>query len=99
MGPESFPQNLSLRDGAAVTLGPLKPGDMDALQTFYRGLPEEERMVLKDDVTTPEWAQRFKARLETGAPWTRLVLILASVAIFTGWAGWLLRPWPLKPRA
>jgi hypothetical protein len=44
-------------------------------------------------------AQTTQARLETGAPWTRLVLILASVAIFTGWAGWLLRPWPLKPRA
>jgi RimJ/RimL family protein N-acetyltransferase len=63
---DSFPQNLSLRDGASVTLSPLKPGDMDALQTFYRGLPEAERMVLKDDVTTPEWAQRFRNRLETG---------------------------------
>lgn len=66
MGPESFPQNFTLRDGSVVMLAPLKPGDMPELQAFYRALPEEERMVLKDDVTTAEWARRFQVRLETG---------------------------------
>ena len=66
MGPETYPRDLCLRDGSTVVLQPLKPGDMPALLAFYRDLPEEERMVLKDDVTTPEWARRFQERLETG---------------------------------
>lgn len=66
VGPESFPQNVALRDGAVVELQPLKPGDMDDLHHFYRGLPVEDRLVLKDDVTTLEWSRRFRHRLETG---------------------------------
>ena len=39
---------------------------MPALVTFYGGLTLEERLVLKDDVTTPEWAQRIRQGLEAG---------------------------------
>ena len=67
MGPESFPQHLELRDGTTVTLLPLKPRDMPALVTFYGGLTLEERLVLKDDVTTPGWLARFLAKLASGA--------------------------------
>lgn len=35
---------------------------------------------------------RVQERLAFGAPWLRLALILASVAIFTGWSALLLRP-------
>jgi len=66
MGPTSYPQTLLLRDGTTVTVMPLKPRDMPALVSFYGGLTEEERMVLKDDVTTPEWALRNQQGLESG---------------------------------
>lgn len=66
MGPESFPQTVALRDGETVAFQPLKPGDMDALRSFYGGLPEEDRLVLKDDVTTLDWSRRFRQRLESG---------------------------------
>ena len=66
MGPESFPKKIELRDGSSVTILPLKPRDMPALVTFYGGLTAEERLVLKDDVTTPEWAERISQGLESG---------------------------------
>jgi hypothetical protein len=34
---------------------------------------------------------RVQERLALGAPWLRMALILAAVALFTAWAGWLLR--------
>ncbi len=37
-----------------------------------------------------------QARLALGAPWMRLAAILGAVAVFTAWAAWLLRPWPLR---
>jgi RimJ/RimL family protein N-acetyltransferase len=92
MGPESFPQNLHLRDGSKVVLLPLKPGDMDDLQDFYRGLPEEERMVLKDDVTTPEWAQRFRQRLESGEVISLIAMsgetIVGEGTLYRTFQGW-----------
>jgi RimJ/RimL family protein N-acetyltransferase len=60
-----FPQTVTLKDGRAVTLAVLGPGDADALLTFYRALPYEDRQVLKDDVTTAGWAERFLAKVKT----------------------------------
>ena len=34
---------------------------------------------------------RVNERLALGAPWLRMALILAAVALFTAWAAWLLR--------
>lgn len=92
MGPESFPRSLSLRDGTVVTLQPLKPGDMADLQAFYRNLPEEERLVLKDDVTTPEWAVRFMQRLGTGEVISLVAVkdghIVGEGTLYRTFAGW-----------
>jgi len=60
MGPAAFPQNLILKDGLEAFLMPLRPGEMGDLQAFFRTFPEEERMVLTDDVTTPEWGKRVE---------------------------------------
>jgi RimJ/RimL family protein N-acetyltransferase len=92
MGPETFPQTISLRDGNLVALQPLKPGDMDTLQAFYGALPEEERMVLKDDVTTPEWAQRFKQKLESGEVISLVAMdgreIVGEGTLYRTYQGW-----------
>ena len=44
---------------------------------------------------TLAWAgtawMRVQERLALGAPWLRMALILAAVALFTAWAAWLLR--------
>ena len=61
---DSFPVSVTLRDGAEITLVPLQPSDSGELLRFYGELPEEDRAMLRDDVTTPEWAEVFLRRVE-----------------------------------
>jgi L-amino acid N-acyltransferase YncA len=63
---EGFPQNVTLRDGTAVVIKPLDVEEASAVLKFYRSLPEEDRLFLRDDVTKPEWLRRFVARIESG---------------------------------
>ncbi len=63
---EGFPQNVVLRDGVAVVIKPLDVEEASAVLKFYRSLPEEDRLFLRDDVTKPEWLRRFVARIESG---------------------------------
>lgn len=65
MALDSFPANVTLRDGTAITIQPLQQSCANALLSFYRHLPEEDRKVLKDDVTTAEWAEGFLKKVET----------------------------------
>jgi RimJ/RimL family protein N-acetyltransferase len=37
----------------------MNPDDAPSVLEFFRGLPEEDRQYLRDDVTKPEWAERF----------------------------------------
>lgn len=59
----AYPKEISFRDGSAVTVRPLEPGDADSLLDFFLSLPEEDRFFLKDDVTSPavirEWTQHL----------------------------------------
>jgi len=65
MALDSFPANLTLRDGTILAVTPLQPSDSGALLAFYRSLPEEDRLVLRDDVTTADWAEGFLRKVET----------------------------------
>jgi L-amino acid N-acyltransferase YncA len=51
---KSYPQSTSLDDGTPVTLRPLLKGDEAALAAYFRSLPPEDRLCLKDDVTDPK---------------------------------------------
>lgn len=51
---KSYPQSISLDDGTPVTLRPLLKTDEAALVEYFRSLPPEDRLCLKDDVTDPE---------------------------------------------
>ena len=63
---EGFPQDLTLKDGTQIVVKPLEAEDAPALLAFYRAVPEEDRLYLRDDVTKPEWLERFVARVNTG---------------------------------
>jgi len=65
MALDSFPADVALRDGSNVVMTPLRTDDSGALLTFYRQLPEEDRLLLKDDVTTADWAEGFLHKVET----------------------------------
>lgn len=53
-------------------------------------------------LATLEWLRTLllirQVRVETGAPWLRMSLILGGVVAFTIWSAWLLKPAP-KPLA
>lgn len=57
---------VTLRDGRQVQIREVQPGDGQALLAFYRAMPEEDRLFLRDDVTRPEWLERFLRRLDLG---------------------------------
>ena len=65
MALDSFPATVALRDGANVTITPLQPACTSSLLAFYRHLPEEDRQVLRDDVTTSDWAEGFMRKVES----------------------------------
>lgn len=56
-----YPRQSEMRDGACVTLRPMTRGDEAPLLEFFKRVPEEERFLLKDDVTSPTvvhgWAE------------------------------------------
>lgn len=64
---DGFPRVAKLKDGSSVEISLAGAADGPALLEFYRSLSDEDRLVLKDDVTTPGWLARFLAKLETGA--------------------------------
>jgi L-amino acid N-acyltransferase YncA len=51
---KSYPQSISLDDGTRVTIRPLLKADEAALVEYFRSLPPEDRLCLKDDVTDPK---------------------------------------------
>ena len=66
MALEGFPKKANLRDGSQVLLRPLGFEDAEGLLLLYRGLPEEDRLVLRDDVTRAEWSERFLTKVALG---------------------------------
>ncbi len=59
-----YPQHVTLRNGTTVEVRPLEPTDGPALLAFFRGLPEEDRLFLRDDVTRQEVADRFVQNID-----------------------------------
>ena len=59
-----FPSTATLYDGERVTLRTLKPGDKDALLSFFLRVPEEDRFYLNSDVASPEVIAEFTERID-----------------------------------
>jgi L-amino acid N-acyltransferase YncA len=70
---EKYPKWEILPDGASVLLRPMADGDQAMVKAFYRGLPEEDRLFLRDDVTRDEVVDRWFAELN----YERVLPILA----------------------
>jgi RimJ/RimL family protein N-acetyltransferase len=51
MDVKGLPKQLTLRNGTEVSVRGVEPGDEPALLDFFRALPEEDRLFLRDDVT------------------------------------------------
>ena len=59
-----YPKDLTLKDGTTVKVRPLEKTDGPALLAFFRDLPEEDRLFLKEDVTDASVVERFTANLD-----------------------------------
>lgn len=70
---KKYPRKERLRDGAIVLLRPMAHGDEARVKAFYRALPEEDRLFLRDDVTRDEVVDRWFAELD----YERVLPILA----------------------
>lgn len=75
MDPQDFPETITLKDGTEVHFSVLRPDEGANLQAFYRALPEEDRMVLKDDVRLSGWLERFISKVAEGS----IVCLVAKV--------------------
>ena len=92
MALEGFPQTITLWQGTALTVRPTARGDEKALLAFYHGLPQEDRLFLKDDVTTESWAERFIRRIERGEAVSLVAekdgVVLAEATLYRPQHGW-----------
>lgn len=64
MNLRAYPIKVRLRDGSEVQVRAMDTKDGPAVLEFFRGLPEEDRLFLRDDVTRPEWLDRFVRQID-----------------------------------
>lgn len=62
-----YPIQVSLRDSRRVSLRPMEPKDGLGVLDFFRALPEEDRLFLRDNVTSPDWLDRFVRQIDYNA--------------------------------
>ena len=70
---ESYPKVIMLKDETQVVLRPLTEGDQAGLLDLFQRLPEEERLYLKEDVTSPQVIQSWTADID----FSRVIPIVA----------------------
>jgi len=59
----ALPCIVHLKNGKGATITLAEASDGSGLLEFYRAMPEEDRLVLKEDVTTSDWLDRFLLKL------------------------------------
>ncbi len=59
----AYPKGLQVTSGPPITVRPMQASDAPALLAFFRGIPDEERYFLKDDVASEavidSWARHL----------------------------------------
>lgn len=72
---QRYPKQFKLKDKIVVTLRPMVRQDETKLLKFFRCLPDEDRLFLKEDVTKPEVIHRWVEELD----YDRVLPILAEI--------------------
>lgn len=87
-----FSTTIKLRGGSSLTVRAAGPGDEDALLAFYKGFPQDERLFLKDDVTSRGWAERFIERIQRGEAASLIAesggKVVAEATLYRATHGW-----------
>jgi L-amino acid N-acyltransferase YncA len=61
---KSYPMQVNLEDGTAITLRPLLKDDEQALLAYFQSLAPEERVELKEEVTDPKVIENWMETLD-----------------------------------
>jgi RimJ/RimL family protein N-acetyltransferase len=61
---EIFSKTIKLKDGTSITIRPLSKRDGPALLAFFAALPDDDRLFLKEDVTSKEVIDRWIDELD-----------------------------------
>lgn len=67
-----YPQTLKLRRGRAVQVRPMQPDDADRLHGFFCGIPEEDLLFLRRDVTDRDVIESWARDVAAGQTFTLL---------------------------
>ncbi len=61
---DNYPKTLALRGGGLVTIRLLTASDENQLLAFFRALPEEDRVFMRDDVCDPATVHRWTSQID-----------------------------------
>jgi L-amino acid N-acyltransferase YncA len=90
---EGFPLHHTLKDGREVTIRLTETSDGPALLEFFRSLPEQDRLYLKDDVTKKEFIERFLSGIDYETMASMVVeqkgKIVAEATLYRTRYGWM----------
>jgi ribosomal protein S18 acetylase RimI-like enzyme len=63
---DAYPRQIRLPDGAEIELRLMARDDRDAVLSFAKGLPEEDLLFLRTDLTDPKDVDDWMTNIETG---------------------------------
>jgi hypothetical protein len=75
-----YPKTVTLNDGRKVEIRAMTAKDRDAILEFARGLPEEDLLFLRVDLTEPAAVDEWVANLERGLSTSLLAYDGATLA-------------------
>jgi RimJ/RimL family protein N-acetyltransferase len=87
-----YPRTVRLKDQREVELWPMTADDAEALLEFYRALPPEDLLYLREDVTKPDSMTRWVDDIESEQCWHLLAAyegrIVADAELDHQYYGW-----------
>jgi len=87
-----YPRTILLKDQREVELWPMTADDAEALLEFYRALPSEDLLYLREDVTKPDSMTRWVDDIESEQSWHLLAAyegrIVADAELDHQYYGW-----------
>jgi GNAT superfamily N-acetyltransferase len=89
---ETYPKLVALKSGVSVTLRPLVSTDYKALSAFYKALPDEDLLFLKERISDPKVIRRWCSKIDYGLTLHLLALadkkIVGLASLNQDLAGW-----------
>ncbi len=59
-----YPKTVKIKDGSSIVIRPLARDDVPSLLAFFRALPADDRLFLREDVTRREVIDRWVSQLD-----------------------------------